>query len=249
VRPVPFAALWGDEHPELGDIAVTGLGAHTALGLSAGRFPKSYWHLDPNEDGVVAVGDAGTRVLAVGDGHNGFDAAAAGLMGVAYEALQLLAAPPVTGAEVTARALARARRSVADALQGLVEPRGRSRTALSIAVIDAGVVHAATHGDSSVVRVRRGKAKLLTAPSDFLGPRTPTPEIASARARDGDVIVVVSDGVSDFLGSHWPETLAKVVAAASDAQAGVQQIIQLAHAGGAGDHIAVALSQVGDTTS
>jgi hypothetical protein len=67
--------LLGSDHTELEQIAIEELTPNVAIGISRGRFPKGYPHLDPNEDAVFAATDGTTTVLAVADGHHGFDAA------------------------------------------------------------------------------------------------------------------------------------------------------------------------------
>ena len=75
--------LRGPDHETLGEIALEEIAPSLALALSRGRFPKGYPHLDPNEDGALAATDGATAVLAVVDGHNGFEAASAALQAVA----------------------------------------------------------------------------------------------------------------------------------------------------------------------
>ena len=68
------AILRGREHPELRAIATLGEGP-LAIALSRGGAAKTYPHTDPNEDAAAfASGPAGC-VLAVADGHSGFEAA------------------------------------------------------------------------------------------------------------------------------------------------------------------------------
>jgi len=62
---VRTAALWGDEHTELGEIAVAPLLPQAAVALSRGKFPKGYPHLDPNEDAVLAATDGANWLLPV----------------------------------------------------------------------------------------------------------------------------------------------------------------------------------------
>ncbi len=89
---VSQAALWGDEHTELGEMAVAPLRPSAAVALSRGKFPKGYPHLDPNEDAVLAATDGVTWLLAVADGHNGFDAARAAVAALQTGAAAILKA-------------------------------------------------------------------------------------------------------------------------------------------------------------
>ncbi|MFH1330493.1 MAG: hypothetical protein ABIJ48_07590, partial [Actinomycetota bacterium] len=77
-----LAALWGTDHETLGEIALEEVTPSLVAALSRGRYPKGYPHLDPNEDGALAASDGTAAVLAVVDGHNGFDAARAALQAV-----------------------------------------------------------------------------------------------------------------------------------------------------------------------
>jgi hypothetical protein len=66
--------LRGADHPDLGEREVLALDAEHAIGISAGRLPKSYWHLDPNEDAALLSVSPTWALLAVADGHHGADA-------------------------------------------------------------------------------------------------------------------------------------------------------------------------------
>ena len=67
--------LLGSNYETLGDVAIEEITPQLAIGISRGRFRKGYPHVDPNEDAVIVAADDATTVLAVADGHNGFDAA------------------------------------------------------------------------------------------------------------------------------------------------------------------------------
>jgi hypothetical protein len=71
--------LLGDQAVELGEVIQAELGSSCALALSRGRFAKGYPYLDPNEDACLAATDGHRYLLAVADGHNGFDAARAAI--------------------------------------------------------------------------------------------------------------------------------------------------------------------------
>ena len=75
------ALLLGEDHTELEEVAITEVTPNLAIGISRGRFPKGYPHVDPNEDAVYAATDGTTTVLVVADGHQGFDAARAAIDG------------------------------------------------------------------------------------------------------------------------------------------------------------------------
>jgi hypothetical protein len=111
------AVLLGADHPSLGSVAVTGAAGQAVVALTAGMHPKPYPHLDPNEDAILAaVGDR-CRLLAVADGHNGFDAAAGAIRGLrgALDTLAAAAAEP-SGAveELAAVAIKGVREALSD---------------------------------------------------------------------------------------------------------------------------------------
>src|SRR5665811_1231436 len=77
------ALLLGDDHIELEDVAIREITPNLAIGISRGRFPKGYPHIDPNDDAVFATINGDTEILAVADGHQGFDAARAAITAIA----------------------------------------------------------------------------------------------------------------------------------------------------------------------
>jgi serine/threonine protein phosphatase PrpC len=237
-------ALWGDDHPDLGEVAVTALGADLAIGLSAGRLPKPYWHLDPNEDASLVMDGGSIRLLAVADGHNGFDAARSAVAAVHETGQRLLDSEGLAPKELLQRVMASAADAVRRDIAPLEAPRDASRTALSVAVVTGGRVVAASYGDAAVVRVRRGRTKSITAEHEFLGPTSSTPASGEARVRPGDVIVLVTDGVTDHLGRTPLARLGAVLNDVTEARQSVSDLLALASAGGAGDHLGVALARM-----
>lgn len=234
-----LVSLWGDEQQVLGEVADAQLDGSAAVALSRGRFPKSYPHLDPNEDAVLAASGQGGHLLAVADGHSGFDVARAALRSVADNAELLVGATPAKpeeGLEVTCRDAVRAATEVVGAA-----PRERtdSRTALTIALVVGDRLHVASYGDTACVRIRGAKAKVVGAPGEFLGPGSGRPQIDHARLRSGDRVIVASDGLSDFLGRSWTAIAAEIVSGAPDPLTAVRSLVEQAMDGGAGDHIAV----------
>lgn len=239
----PLIALLGDEHPHLGAVAVESLGDHTAIALSAGRLPKSYWHMDPNEDGALAMEAGPCRVLAVADGHNGFDAALAALSGV-FDAIEH-GSDEDAPQNILGRCVESARDHVTRALERLVDDeRADSRTALSIAVTAPDRLYACTYGDTVVTRVRGQRLKHLPGDAPFLGPGAEPARLNSATLKQGDVVILASDGVTDFLGRLWRDRFADAVIVSSPT-ATAEALVELACLGGAGDHVSVAVSVVG----
>jgi PPM family protein phosphatase len=244
MTPVQSVTLLGADHPDLGELAVEVLDGACAIGLSAGRLPKDYWHLDPNEDAVLAARGEDGVLLAVADGHNGADASHAAVAALQEWADALLGAPHRQAEDALARALVDVEGGLAAHLAGLEEPREASRTALTVALLRAGRLFAATYGDTSGYRVRGGKARALTGTSPFLGSHRVMPSHGSTRVRSGDRIVLCSDGVTDFLGTRAAEQVGRSAEDAPDARSLVDELLQLAWNGGAGDHLSAAVAVV-----
>lgn len=233
--------LYGDEHQERGDIAVREVGADLAVGLSAGRLPKRPSSVDPNEDGVLGAIGGQSVVMAVVDGHFGFLSSEVALSTLHERIVELLWTAPedVRGGldEAVVEVGARVSRAVLAAGSG-------SATALTVAVVSGGRVHIASVGDTVAVKLsRRGRAILLTRSTPFLGATAPELHAADARLRPGERLILASDGLTDFLGSSWLRSLAEQGGMDAPAR-GVRRLMEAAHAGGAGDHVAVALHAV-----
>lgn len=237
---VEAVALWGDEHDRLGDIATVSLEPCAAIALSRGRFPKAYEHVDLNEDAIMVAGGPAGWLLAVADGHNGFDAARAALGAVALEVGALLEGGGAAPQAKVATLLRLAREAVARDLDGLAQPRAASRTALSLALVADGQLVAASLGDTIVVHVRGRRPAEVGTVGPFLGPGTPLPEPRSVEFRPGDRVLVASDGLLDFIGATWADRLA-AAGRSADHLTAVRGLVLGAFAGGAGDNIAVGL--------
>ncbi|WP_041258614.1 protein phosphatase 2C domain-containing protein [Pseudofrankia inefficax] len=262
---VRTALLLGPDHPGLGEVALGGLsvegdGAPTMLGaaLSAGWRPKAVPAVEPNEDGaLLAVGPAGA-LLAVADGHNGSAASTAALRALAARAPVLLAHRTGDEAELAAAFAAAAHGAVARppapggseaGAEG--EPRP-ARTALSLVVVTAAAFAAVGYGDTTAAVVRRGRLHLLDEPSEFLGPTSPADPLAGhpvtrRRRGPGDLLVVVSDGVTDYLGRAFGAAIEAASRAGADggqpdaARATARSLIARAGAAGAGDNLTAAV--------
>ncbi|MDX1648907.1 MAG: hypothetical protein R3263_03550, partial [Myxococcota bacterium] len=66
------AILRGRDHHHLGAVDVVSEGP-AAAAISMGGAPKSYAHTDPNEDAAAFALGASGRLVAVADGHRGFE--------------------------------------------------------------------------------------------------------------------------------------------------------------------------------
>jgi serine/threonine protein phosphatase PrpC len=244
--PAPVALL-GADHPDLGSVAVRRIDAEAVVALSAGRYPKPYPHLDANEDAALAAIGERCRLLAVADGHNGFDAAAGAIRGLqdALGRLDSAAADPAAAIAACARA---AVRGVREALRGVAGPRRGSRTALTVALIVPGGAHIRQWGDTAGLRLRDGRARLLAPPAPFLSVRGEEPAGAEVRVRPDDLLVAASDGLTTYLGHDWTERVADVVSAPKDLEDAARGLVDAAFRGGAGDHVAVGLVFAGPET-
>lgn len=233
--------LWGDEHPVLDEVADARLDEHTAVAISRGRFPKPYAHVDPNEDAVLAAAGPDGLLLAVADGHLGFDAARAAIQAVAERAGALVGVVGDASAALqdTCRA---ARDAVAKAVAGAAPPRSDSRTALTVALAVGSHLHTVTYGDTVCVRGRGGRAKVVSESAPFLGPGSGLVPVTRTRLRDGDRMAVASDGLTTYLGRDWPARTAEVLSEGDAAAAAARRLIELAMDGGAGDHVAVGVA-------
>lgn len=242
-QDVWLAALSGGDFPALGEVGVSHFSDRLAIAVSRGRHRKGYAHVDPNEDAVLAASGPGGHVLAVLDGHNGLDAAEAALRTVADAAPRLVGRAHVGRhglLEVYQHALA----AVCAAVDGLQGPRRGSRTAMSLVLVRGGRLLHATAGDTVVVLARGRKASLISAPGDWLGPRSAVPRVLSARLRRDDRLIVASDGLSDFLGRDWVQEVGARAMSLPAANACVD-LITTAGARGAGDNVAVGVLRAG----
>ena len=235
-----LAVLWGDQHIELGEIAAEPLPPRAAIALSRGRFPKDYHAVDPNEDAVLAASGPAGWLLAVVDGHNGLDAARAALDAVAGHAEALLADPALQPEAAIEGLFDRARAAVAERLRQAEPSRRGSRTALTIALLTDGSLHAASLGDTVAARIGPRWVAEVGGGRPFLGPSTPTPPVGSVLLGRQDAALVASDGLIDYLGDSCHERLL-AAGRASDPLQAVQRLVLAAFAGGAGDNVAVGL--------
>lgn len=235
------ACLWGDQHTAIGETRIEPLGADLAVGISRGRFPKPLPSVDDNEDAVLAAAAAGRVLLAVADGHRGFDAAEAAI-GAVHERLPLLLWEAGDGADALQQTVDAATRAIRLALSDVDPERAHSRTALSVALAVDGVLLAVGFGDTTVVRVPvRGRPRLVVKPTGFLGPVPAHRDVVAARLRRGDHVLLASDGLNDALGRDWLRHVGKDGAGCEDAGAGVGQLLAAALRAGAHDNVALAL--------
>ena len=233
------ALLLGPDYTVLGRAEVTELDPTVAIGISRGRFRKGYPHIDPNEDAVLASTDDSTTVLAVADGHRGFNAAHAAIGAIAEASGVTADLSPDAAVRYLANAAAA---SVEGTVPLLDEPRNRSATALTIAVVRHGSLATCTIGDTACFVVAQRRVACLGSPTPFLSSTGSTRSVAvqTASVASGSTVVVTSDGFIDFVGSPYR---AMREARGLSVGAAVAHLIDAAFVGGAGDNIAIAMRQ------
>jgi len=232
-RSLAGAVLLGPDHAHLGGIAVEPVGFRAAAGLSPGRFPKGYPHVDPNEDAVAVFTDERRWLLVVADGHGGAAAAVAAVQAIAARAGSLLAAHPEEAARTS---LLLGARAVGDVRASSAPSSG---TALLVASIGPEGAHLTGAGDSVAYVVTGRRVTRVDAATPFVEHSGDTvPVIRRVALRSTSTLVLATDGLGDFLGRRWSHVVRS--ARAATAPATVEALIQSAHRGGAGDNVAVA---------
>jgi serine/threonine protein phosphatase PrpC len=246
-EPVRTVTLLGWDYPTLGEVATASLEPGMGLALSRGRYPKSYAHLDLNEDAAMVAAGPGGRLALVADGHNGFDAAMAAVLAARQFAEEALAEAHDLET-VLGRLADRITNRVARKVGGAPADRRHSRTALTAILMLPGgtaIVHA---GDTAALRIRSGRPRRLTKPRPFIGRDEGAPGTQSLRTRAGDRLVLASDGIVDYLGRDSTAAVARLAATGSPEQAG-RALVEAAMAGGAGDHLAAVVADMALTGS
>ena len=208
------ALLRGREHLEIGATDAVSEGP-AAIAISMGGARKTYIHTDPNEDSVLfAVGAAGILV-ALADGHRGFEASEVVLEHLlAHPGPQWVEPGGVTPASWSRHALA----AICDANGEILRERldtemGKSRTTLALALVlpESNSLLYACIGDSHLFQVGPGgvvepaKAGSSTGMDCFLGHGQETPESLVDKCRIGTeslvgttAVVLASDGLSEY---------------------------------------------------
>ena len=231
------ARLLGSDHTHLGDVEIVEIPPSVAIGISCGRFPKGYPHVDPNEDAVFATSDGTTTVLAVADGHRGVEAAHAAIAAIADNAIGFDTAPLDDIVRMLSEQAVDAVRSATPHLQ---PPRDASGTALTIAAIRSGSVSAMTLGDTACFVVTRRHVSRLGSPTEFLSAtsRSDLVAVQEAPLPSKAAIIVTSDGFSSFARPIDRILRSERSHQASDA---VANLVAAAFAGGAGDNVTAAV--------
>lgn len=267
--------LLGREHTSIGVVEVRGEGP-AAIALSMGGAPKIYPHTDPNEDAALLAAGSGGTLLAVADGHRGFEASELAVESLlrthAERWISEVAFDPARWAHEALDALFRAN----EAIRARAASGGRrlSRTTLALALLRPlqELVLYASIGDSHVFHVTQEGALDLAAESSPHG----EPFFLGHDAEDFDslrekcligietlgaarAVVLATDGLSERgVGVDEPEVVVgEAVEQASrksrderaQALAGavVESALEAHRRNPSGDNVAAAVAWLGDT--
>ena len=238
-----MTVLWGDEHTDLGEVAVAELLPNAALALSRGKFPKGYPHLDPNEDAVLAATNGPAWMLAVADGHNGFDAARGAMATLQSSAAQTLKRAGSDPEAAITSVFTAAHRAVVAAVEYPGGPRANSATTLAVGLITGDELLVGSFGDSMMAVVRAGRLRPINRTSPFLDVGTEPADLQVSRQtlEPGDVVFAATDGLTDFLGRYGRRSLGRTLGGNQSPGTLARLAVERAFAGGAGDNVAVAL--------
>jgi serine/threonine protein phosphatase PrpC len=264
---VRSALLRGREHLDFGAIDTIAEG-DAAIALSPGGARKSYPHTDPNEDAAAFAIGAGGTLVAVADGHRGFEASEVLLEHlIAHPAPQWTLPGGVDPAAWPRHALAALCDANAEVLRERVaRAEGGSRTtlALALALPARGTLLYAAIGDSHLFRVGPGGVVDLADAGDadahFLGHGEETTDGLAGKCRidavplgDALAFVLATDGISEHhVGLADPaaavrEAVEKARSAAPDLRAleAARRLVEMAldahRRNPSGDNIAVAV--------
>jgi serine/threonine protein phosphatase PrpC len=244
------AELWGPDHVELEEVAVAGAGPAAAVALTRGRYPKTYEYTDANEDAVAVVVGPRATLLVCADGHNGATAPVRAVRAVLAE---LADDPPARLSDKEWLALfGRVNESVMSAT-GPGSQQPFSRTVLIVALVSAGEVSWASAGDAALVVAAPGAQRgrqLNREAMRFVGYSMSSKALKDAisRGRDkiapGEWVVLVTDGLSEFIAPMRPADVVPRVLARLEArtpEAAARALVDVAGEAGAGDNVGVAL--------
>lgn len=246
VVPPPRVSLWGPLHTAHGEVAVQALGNRMAIAIDRGRRPKALRSRHPNEDMAAAAFIGDLPMIVVADGHFGCEAAMLAVAGVLDWATA--DPPPYTGLESMADLVVELEGSVAAELALPTCGNADSATTLLMAVIDETELRWVSVGDSALFLVTQGKASQLNAVTNSYLPGETSGKGVRAHLQAGriplrgdEVVVAVTDGVTDFL-AHPGDAIGAAVTTAGSPDAAARLICDLAGDGGAGDNVAVSLA-------
>lgn len=217
-----------------------------AIAIDRGRKPKAQRSRHPNEDVAAAAFVGSSPLLVVADGHFGSEAAMLTVAGI----LDWATGPPDpdTDLESMFEMLAVLEDDVADELAQPTCGNSDSATTVVLAVLTETEMRWITVGDSALFVVTQGTARRIGRPtSSYLegGPhrRGVATHLQSGTVplRGDEVVVAVTDGVTDYLDQRGDAIAAAVTTAGSPGSA-ARLIVDLANDCGAGDNLAVSLA-------
>lgn len=248
------AALWGPDHVELGSVAVAEAGPRAAVALTRGRHLKSYSYLDPNEDVVAAVAGDRATLLVCADGHNG---ATAPVRAVEAVLAELGGDPPPElegGRHPWPALFGRVNDAVRAAVADSEQPQ--SRTVLLVALVSPGRVSWGALGDAALVVCRPGERRSRQLNREAMrfvgypmGQRVLRQLVShgSDELGAGEWVVLVTDGLSEFIAPMRPAGMLPWVLARAAGDGGLtpaaaaRAIVHAAGEAGAGDNVGVAV--------
>ncbi len=248
------AELWGTDHTELDTVASASAGERAAIAISRGRYAKSYRHVDDNEDAVAVVtGPSGVTLLVCADGHNGATSSHVAVR----EVLEAFGddPPPALSEDEWLAFFGRVNDAVI-ATKGLGSVHPSSNTVLIVALVAGGEISWAAIGDGALVLARPGASRgrqLNKEAMRFVGYPMSRRQLKSTlqrgrtRVEPGEWVVLVTDGLSEFVAPMRPaDVVPRVLAlAARDgdgrAESAALALIDTACNAGAGDNVAAAV--------
>ncbi|MEA2126018.1 MAG: family protein phosphatase [Solirubrobacteraceae bacterium] len=244
------AVLWGTDHEELGVIATAPLGPNAAIANTRGRFMKAYRFEDPNEDTVAGVIGPRATLLVCADGHNGALAPNVAVQTV----LDAFGADPPP--ELDDRAWIDLFGDVNDAViarKGVGSEQPASNTVLLVALASPGHLSWAAIGDGAIVvgppgaqrarQVNKEAMRFIGYPMNKRSLKS-TVQRGATDLDPGEWVVVVTDGLSEFVAPLRPADVVPRVLATLDpptAEAAARALVDTACSAGAGDNVAAAV--------
>ena len=244
----PRAALFGTDHPELGEIVSSPVG-RAAVALSRGGHAKTYPYVDVNEDAVAAVEGPRATLLVAADGHNGATAA----MHAVRFVLDVLGDDPPPGLDKKEwGALFRDANDAVLSVTSTGSPQPSSRTVLLVALVAGDSVSWGSMGDAALVVARPGGERgrqLNREMARYVGYQMSRRGLeasvhrGTAAVAAGEWVVLATDGLSEFVSPMRPaDVIPRVLArAGADPEEAAAQIVETACMAGAGDNVGVAL--------
>jgi serine/threonine protein phosphatase PrpC len=225
------AILNGRRHPQLGAVAVKSVSPTLGLGMTAGAVKKRIPPVEPNEDAGAIVGGPRADLLVVADAHFG---ALAAEIAVEHVLAAIGDDPPPSDlppAELVALVFeAGVAVRQATTARGCLTPE--SATTLALALVTEHEVQWASFGDSCIVVTHGHEGRRLdTRRGAYLGQAFDVGEVEELMShgryerRDGDCVIVATDGLADVIAPGW-STMAVLVSAYVERTYGAGAIVE-----------------------